>query len=63
MEWLLLVTLLAGRQQLPYMYQIQFTSKDECQAAKTQVDKAYAVTFSTLDFHHSAICIQKSATH
>ena len=60
MEWLLLVTLFAGGQQRPYVYQIQFTSKNECEAAKTQVEKAYATTFVTLDFHHSAVCIEKS---
>jgi len=63
MAWLLLVTLVAGGQQRPYTYQIQFTSKSECEVAKTQVEKAYAATFSTLDFHHSAICIEKSVAH
>ena len=60
MQWLLLVTLIAGGQQRPYTYQLEFVSKDDCEAAKAQVEKAYAATFSTLDFHHSGICIQRS---
>lgn len=60
MQWLLLVTLLAGNQQRPYTYQLEFASKDDCEAAKVQVEKAYSATFATLDFHHSAICISRS---
>ena len=63
MAWLLLVTLVAGGQQRPYAYQIEFTTKNECEVAKTQVVKAYAASFSTLNFHHSAICIEKSVAH
>jgi hypothetical protein len=63
MEWLLLVTLLAGGQQRPYKFQIQFTSKNECETAKAQVEKAYSATFATLDFHHSAVCIERSGAH
>ena len=60
MQWLLLVTLIAGNQQRPYTYQLEFVSKDACEAAKVQVEKAYSTTFATLDFHHSAICIDRS---
>jgi hypothetical protein len=60
MQWLLLVTLVVGGQQRPYIYQLEFASKEDCEAAKTQLEKAYSATFATLNFHHLAICIQRS---
>jgi hypothetical protein len=58
-QWLLLVTLLAGVQQRPYTYQLEFASKSDCETAKGQIETAYSARFSTLNFHYSLICIER----